>query len=84
MSDETVSIEAEALAATNSGLAKRVLELLGSEEQFDLYAEDTGPWSAQVPRSPTPSAALTSLRSPRRCDRPNPSPPLTISARSSR
>ncbi len=40
MSDETVTIEAEALAATNRHLAKRVVELLGREEQFELYADD--------------------------------------------
>ena len=40
MSDETVTIEAEALAATNRDLARQVVELLGSEEQFDLYADD--------------------------------------------
>ncbi len=42
MADQTVTIEAdaEALAATNRGLARRVVELLGSEEQFELYADD--------------------------------------------
>ena len=40
VSDETVTIEAEALAATNRDLARQVVELLGSEEQFDLYADD--------------------------------------------
>jgi ketosteroid isomerase-like protein len=40
VSDETVTIEAEALAATNRHLAKRVVELLGREEQFELYADD--------------------------------------------
>jgi len=38
VSDQT--IEAEALAATNRELARRVVELLGSEEQFELYADD--------------------------------------------
>ena len=40
MSEQTVSTEAEALAAANRHLAKRVVELLGSEEQFELYADD--------------------------------------------
>ncbi len=40
MSNETVTIEAGALAAANRDLARRVVELLGSEEQFDLYADD--------------------------------------------
>jgi hypothetical protein len=42
VADQTVTIEAdaEALAATNRGLARRVVELLGSEEQFELYADD--------------------------------------------
>ena len=40
MSDETGTVEAEALAAANRHLAQRVLELLGTEEQFELYAED--------------------------------------------
>jgi ketosteroid isomerase-like protein len=38
--DETVTIETEAPAATNRDLARRVVELLGREEQFELYAED--------------------------------------------
>jgi ketosteroid isomerase-like protein len=40
MSDETVTIEAETLATTNRDLAKRVVELLGTEAQFELYADD--------------------------------------------
>jgi ketosteroid isomerase-like protein len=40
VSNETVTIEAGALAAANRDLARRVVELLGSEEQFDLYADD--------------------------------------------
>ncbi len=40
MADETATIEAEALAAANRDLARRVVELLGSEEQFELYADD--------------------------------------------
>jgi ketosteroid isomerase-like protein len=38
--DETVTIEAEELAAANRDLALKVVELLGSEEQFELYADD--------------------------------------------
>jgi ketosteroid isomerase-like protein len=38
--DETVTIKAEELAAANRDLALRVVELLGSEEQFELYADD--------------------------------------------
>ena len=33
-------IGAGALATTNRDLARRVVELLGSEEQFELYADD--------------------------------------------
>ncbi len=40
MPDETVTIEAEELAAANRDLALKVVELLGSEEQFELYADD--------------------------------------------
>jgi ketosteroid isomerase-like protein len=40
MANETSTIDAEALAAVNRDLAKRVVELLGTEEQFDLYADD--------------------------------------------
>ena len=40
MADETSTIDAEVLAAMNRDLAKKVVELLGTEEQFDLYAED--------------------------------------------
>ena len=40
MPDETVTIEAEELAAANRDLAQKVVELLGSEEQFELYADD--------------------------------------------
>jgi len=40
MADETSTIDAEALAAINRDLAKKVVELLGTEEQFDLYAAD--------------------------------------------
>ncbi len=35
MSNETATIEAGVRAATNRGPARSVLELLGSEEQFD-------------------------------------------------
>ena len=40
MSNESVTIEAEAVSAANRDLARRVVELLGSEEQFELYADD--------------------------------------------
>ena len=40
MPNETVTIEAEAVAAANRDLARKVVELLGSKEQFDLYADD--------------------------------------------
>jgi uncharacterized protein len=40
MADETSTIDAEALAAVNRDLAKKVVELLGTEEQFELYADD--------------------------------------------
>ena len=40
MPNETVTIEAEAVAAANRNLALRVVELLGSDEQFELYADD--------------------------------------------
>jgi ketosteroid isomerase-like protein len=40
VAEETVTIEAGALATTNRDLARKVVELLGSEEQFDLYADD--------------------------------------------
>ena len=40
MSDETETVDAQLLAAANRDLARRVLELLGTEEQFELYAED--------------------------------------------
>jgi ketosteroid isomerase-like protein len=33
-------VDAAALAASNRELARRVLETLGSEEQFDLFADD--------------------------------------------
>jgi hypothetical protein len=38
--DETATIGAEELAAANRNLALRVVELLGSDEQFELYADD--------------------------------------------
>jgi hypothetical protein len=38
--DETATIGAEELAAGNRNLALRVVELLGSDEQFELYADD--------------------------------------------
>jgi ketosteroid isomerase-like protein len=34
------TVDTEVLAATNQKLAAKVLDLLGSEEQFDLFAED--------------------------------------------
>jgi uncharacterized protein len=40
MADVTSTIDAETLAAMNRDLAKKVVELLGTEEQFDLYADD--------------------------------------------
>ena len=40
MPDETATIGAEELAAGNRNLALRVVELLGSDEQFELYADD--------------------------------------------
>jgi hypothetical protein len=40
VSNESVTIEAEAVSAANRDLARRVVELLGSEEQFELYADD--------------------------------------------
>ena len=40
MPDETATIGAEELAAANRNLALRVVELLGSDEQFELYADD--------------------------------------------
>jgi ketosteroid isomerase-like protein len=40
VAEETVTIGAGALATTNRDLARRVVELLGSEEQFELYADD--------------------------------------------
>jgi ketosteroid isomerase-like protein len=36
----TNHVESEELAATNRELAKQVITLLGSEKQFDLYADD--------------------------------------------
>jgi ketosteroid isomerase-like protein len=36
----TQTIDGKQLAATNRELAKQVITLLGSEEQFDLYADD--------------------------------------------
>jgi ketosteroid isomerase-like protein len=40
MAQEQETVDPEVLAATNQKLAARVLDLLGSEEQFDLFAED--------------------------------------------
>jgi hypothetical protein len=40
MADGTSTIDAEALAAINRDLAKKVVELLGTEAQLDLYADD--------------------------------------------
>jgi ketosteroid isomerase-like protein len=34
------TVDTEVLAATNQKLAGKVLDLLGSEDQFDLFAED--------------------------------------------
>ena len=39
MPDETIT-DARGLAAANRELAERVLELLGTEEQFELYDDD--------------------------------------------
>jgi len=36
----TEIVDSKELAATNRELAKQVITLLGSEEQFDLYADD--------------------------------------------
>jgi ketosteroid isomerase-like protein len=40
MAQEQETVDPEVLAATNQKLAAKVLDLLGSEEQFDLFAED--------------------------------------------
>ncbi|HEY1223174.1 MAG TPA: hypothetical protein VGE75_06740 [Acidimicrobiales bacterium] len=40
MSKEEATIDAEELAATNQGLAEKVIRLLGSEQQFELFADD--------------------------------------------
>ncbi len=40
MAENQTTIDAAALAATNRKLAEQVLKLLGSEEQFDLFADD--------------------------------------------
>jgi hypothetical protein len=70
VSDETVTIEAEALAAANRGLAKRVLELLGSEEQFDLYGlNDAGNGTLRSRFSAlanVPGSSNTRIRRPER------------------
>lgn len=40
MSDESTTDRTAVLAATNRVLARQVLELLGTKEQFELYADD--------------------------------------------
>lgn len=40
MSAQTATISASELAAANRALAEQVITLLGTEEQFDLYADD--------------------------------------------
>jgi ketosteroid isomerase-like protein len=40
MSEATTTFNAHELAGTNRRLADKVIRLLGSEEQFELYAED--------------------------------------------
>jgi ketosteroid isomerase-like protein len=40
MPHNTITIESRELAATNQRLAEKVLRLLGTEEQFDLFDED--------------------------------------------
>jgi ketosteroid isomerase-like protein len=40
MSSQTLPVNSSDLAAANRALAEQVITLLGSEEQFDLYAED--------------------------------------------
>jgi len=40
MAEQQEALHPEALAATNQKLAAKVLDLLGSEEQFDLFADD--------------------------------------------
>jgi len=50
VAEETVTIEAQALPATSRDLARRVVELLGSEEQFGLYADDIPTMSHPSPK----------------------------------
>ena len=40
MAENQETLDPAALAATNQNLAAKVLDLLGSEDQFDLFAED--------------------------------------------
>jgi ketosteroid isomerase-like protein len=40
MADKNETLDSAELAATNQRLAAKVLGLLGSEEQFDLFADD--------------------------------------------
>jgi ketosteroid isomerase-like protein len=40
MSTQTLPVNSSELAAQNRALAEKVITLLGSEEQFDLYADD--------------------------------------------
>jgi ketosteroid isomerase-like protein len=40
MSTQTATLNSSDLAATNRALAEQVITLLGTEEQFDLYADD--------------------------------------------
>jgi ketosteroid isomerase-like protein len=40
MAQEQETVDPEVLAATNQRLAAKVLDLLGSEDQFDLFADD--------------------------------------------
>jgi len=50
VAEETVTIEAQALPATSRDLARRVVDLLGSEEQFGLYADDIPTMSHPSPK----------------------------------
>jgi ketosteroid isomerase-like protein len=40
MSTQTATLNDSELAAANRALAEKVIKLLGTEEQFDLYADD--------------------------------------------
>jgi len=40
MTENHAILDAKELAATNQALAAKVLDLLGSEDQFDLFADD--------------------------------------------